>query len=163
MFCVKCGESISDDVKFCPKCGAKIAGDAETTAVAPVEEVSPKSRLAALLLGIFLGGLGIHNFYLGRIGRAIGQLIMSIFGWAFYIVGFFSIINAGLTGAAYAYNYDYNTAVSAVAGSAGLMIFGLLLIMATGIWALVEWILIASGSYKDGQGRPVLNWDSSDN
>ena len=158
MFCVKCGESISDDVKFCPNCGAKVAGDAETTAVASVEEVSPKSRLAALLLGIFLGGLGIHNFYLGRIGRAIGQLIMSIFGWAFYIVGFFSIINAGLTGAAYAYNYDYNTAVSAVAGSAGLMIFGLLLLMASGIWALVEWILIACGSARDKNGLIVKVW-----
>ncbi len=33
--------------------------------------VSPKSRLVALLLAIFLGGLGIHRFYCGKIGTGI--------------------------------------------------------------------------------------------
>ena len=158
MFCVKCGESISDDVTFCPKCGAKISEGAETTAVAPVEDVSPKSRLAALLLGIFLGGLGIHNFYLGRIGRGIGQLILGVLGWIFYIAGIFSAINASLTGAAYAYNYDYDTAVTAVAGSAGLILFAILLLMASGIWALVEWILVACGKARDKNGLLVKEW-----
>ncbi len=158
MFCVKCGESISDDVTFCPKCGAKISEGAETTAVAPVEDVSPKSRLAALLLGIFLGGLGIHNFYLGRIGRGIGQLIISVFGWIFYIKGFLSMLNFGLATAAYAYNYDYTSAVNSVAGSAGFIVFACLLLMASWIWALVEWILIACGKARDKNGLLVKVW-----
>ena len=33
-----------------------------------------KSKIAAGLLGIFFGSLGVHNFYLGRKGRAAGQL-----------------------------------------------------------------------------------------
>lgn len=37
-----------------------------------------KSKMAAGLLGIFLGGLGIHNFYLGKTGRAVLQLIITL-------------------------------------------------------------------------------------
>lgn len=37
-----------------------------------------KSRLAAFMLGLFLGNLGIHRFYLGHTGTAIAQLIMTL-------------------------------------------------------------------------------------
>ena len=37
-----------------------------------------KSKVAAGLLGIFLGTLGVHNFYLGYTSRAIIQLILTI-------------------------------------------------------------------------------------
>jgi len=41
----------------------------------------PKTRLAYILLGVFLGGLGIHNFYAGYTGKGIAQLLMSLFLW----------------------------------------------------------------------------------
>lgn len=41
-------------------------------------EAGDKSQLVALLLGIFLGGLGVHRFYLGYIGIGIAQLLMII-------------------------------------------------------------------------------------
>lgn len=37
-----------------------------------------KSRIAAGLLGIFLGSLGVHNFYLGNTGKAVAQLLISL-------------------------------------------------------------------------------------
>lgn len=37
-----------------------------------------KSKLVAGLLGIFLGSLGIHNFYLGFTKRAIIQIVVSV-------------------------------------------------------------------------------------
>ncbi|UDL74716.1 NINE protein [Corynebacterium uberis] len=40
-----------------------------------------KSWIAAALLCLFLGGLGLHNFYLGYTGRGIGQLVLLIVGW----------------------------------------------------------------------------------
>lgn len=42
---------------------------------------SSKSKLAAGLLGIFLGGLGVHNFYLGNTGKAVDQLLLTLVGW----------------------------------------------------------------------------------
>jgi len=39
-----------------------------------------KSQLVALLLAIFLGGLGIHDFYLGHVGRGIIKIVLLAFG-----------------------------------------------------------------------------------
>ncbi len=87
MYCKNCGSSISDTAKFCPKCGAPVTsenaagttfpeyGDTSVTQPAPEVEVSEKSWLAALLLEIFLGGLGIHRFYVGKIGTGILWLL----------------------------------------------------------------------------------------
>jgi TM2 domain-containing membrane protein YozV len=70
-------------------------------------EVSPRSRLVALLLCFFFGVFGAHRFYLGRIPSAIGML---------------------------------------------LTLGGL------GIWATIDFILIAAGSLRDGERRRVYNW-----
>jgi TM2 domain-containing membrane protein YozV len=36
---------------------------------------SPKSRLAAALLAFFLGALGVHRFYVGKIGTGIAIIL----------------------------------------------------------------------------------------
>jgi TM2 domain-containing membrane protein YozV len=40
-----------------------------------------KSPVLAYLLLIFVGGLGIHRFYLGRTGTGIAQLLLFVIGW----------------------------------------------------------------------------------
>ena len=60
MFCKKCGTEISDGTKFCPSCGTQLEEGEE---VESYMNVSAKSRIVALLFGIFLGGIGVHNFY----------------------------------------------------------------------------------------------------
>lgn len=46
-----------------------------------VQGVSSKSKLVALLLSIFFGGLGIHRFYVGKIGTGILYLLTAgLFG-----------------------------------------------------------------------------------
>ena len=37
-----------------------------------------KSRMAAGILGLLLGGLGIHNFYLGYTGKGLAQLLITV-------------------------------------------------------------------------------------
>lgn len=44
-----------------------------------------KSKLAAGLLGIFLGCFGVHNFYLGNTGKAVAQLLLTVIGWILII------------------------------------------------------------------------------
>lgn len=38
-------------------------------------QISPKSRLVALLLCVFFGGLGVHRFYVSKIGTGILMIL----------------------------------------------------------------------------------------
>ena len=48
-----------------------------------------KSKVAAGLLGIFLGCIGAHNFYLGHTGKAVAQLLMTLLS-----IGLFAPVSA---------------------------------------------------------------------
>ena len=69
-FCPNCGQPVQAEASFCPSCGYSIPSKPAAGA---------KSKLTAGLLGIFLGGLGIHNFYLGFTGKAVAQIVVSVF------------------------------------------------------------------------------------
>ena len=43
-----------------------------------------KSKVAAGLLGIFLGCFGAHNFYLGYTGRAVAQLLITLLSFGLF-------------------------------------------------------------------------------
>jgi TM2 domain-containing membrane protein YozV len=47
-----------------------------------------KQKIIFILLGIFLGTFGIHNFYAGYIGKGVAQLLITILS-----VGFLAIIS----------------------------------------------------------------------
>ena len=86
--CVKCGVAAGQGTQFCPNCGATtVPGAAVCTQCgvaltqAATNLADQKSKLTAGLLGIFLGGLGIHNFYLGYTGKAIAQIVLSLCGF----------------------------------------------------------------------------------
>ena len=76
-YCSYCGSEIKENYSFCSTCGANINGEVKKT-VNPTNGNS-RSRIVAGLLGIFFGGIGIHNFYLGFTNRAIIQIVVSIF------------------------------------------------------------------------------------
>jgi TM2 domain-containing membrane protein YozV len=50
-----------------------------------MSDISPKSRLAALIFCWFFGLFGFHRFYAGKIGTGILQLVTfgGLFIWAF--------------------------------------------------------------------------------
>jgi TM2 domain-containing membrane protein YozV len=54
----------------------------------------PKSKIAAGLLGIFLGGLGIHRFYLGYTVLGIVQLALTLVlgAFTFGLVGLWGVV-----------------------------------------------------------------------
>lgn len=93
VICVGCGVKVGDGVNYCMNCGNQIAPNANvcTTCGCATNNIMPgtqrKSKMTAGLLGIFLGGLGIHNFYLGYTGKAIAQICLSFCFGVGYIWG----------------------------------------------------------------------------
>jgi TM2 domain-containing membrane protein YozV len=76
-------------------------------------EVSEKAILPAFLLS-FLGGLlGLHRFYVGKVGTGILMALLSI-----TIVG----------------------------------------MVVSGLWNLIDLVMIVSGKFTDSSGRTVRNW-----
>lgn len=63
--------------------GAQPVGTCSSSAAVPLDS---KSRLAAALLAIFLGSLGIHKFYLGYTTSGVIMLLVSLLG-ALIIIG----------------------------------------------------------------------------
>ena len=83
--CLKCGTEIQSGNAFCPRCGVQVTLGGDDSAVLPAGAISTaeKSKLAAGLLGIFLGGLGVHRFYLGYTGIGIAQIIVTFVTFGF--------------------------------------------------------------------------------
>lgn len=98
-FCSNCGAELNDEQEICLKCGVRVKnGNVKNTNTNT--NSNAKSKMAAGLLGIFLGQWGVHNFYLGYTGKAVAQLLLSIFGYIllFVVVGFFMVAAAGIWG-----------------------------------------------------------------
>jgi len=69
-YCRGCGEPIHKSAMSCPSCGA----------VQTAKRHGSKSRTTAIILALFLGGFGIHKFYLDQI---ILGMIYLLFFWTF--------------------------------------------------------------------------------
>lgn len=122
-YCSNCASPTDSTSSFCPHCGVSFQYGAPQGQPQPGVGYQPnyqapppplgyaqKSKVAAGLLGIFLGSLGIHNFYLGFTNKAVIQLVLGIL-------------------------------------SCGAI---------SGIWGLVEGILILTGSInQDASGMPL--------
>ncbi|MGO5029407.1 NINE protein [Candidatus Agathobaculum pullicola] len=123
MFCKKCGTQLENSANVCPTCGepttvSETGQTQQASAQMPpiiINNVNNntnnagmaypyKSKIVAAVLCFFLGFLGIHRFYVGKIGTGLIWLIT---------LGFF------------------------------------------GIGALIDFILILVGSFRDKAGFPL--------
>lgn len=79
-FCTNCGQEVDDSVNFCINCGKKINNEVQTEVnkINRSNTFNPKNKIAAGLLGIFLGTFGVHNFYLGYTKKAVAQLLITV-------------------------------------------------------------------------------------
>ncbi len=71
-YCYHCGKAVKDDAAVCLNCGYEVKKTKSSNSI------GTKSKLTAGLLGIFLGGFGIHNFYLGYTGKGVAQIFLSL-------------------------------------------------------------------------------------
>ncbi|KAA0894286.1 TM2 domain-containing protein [Oryzomonas rubra] len=69
-FCTACGNELNIKAELCPKCGVRQA----------VKGGGSNRKITAGILALFLGGFGIHHFYLGNTGRGVLYLL---FFWTF--------------------------------------------------------------------------------
>ncbi|MFZ9913822.1 MAG: zinc-ribbon domain and TM2 domain-containing protein [Phycisphaerales bacterium] len=122
--CQNCGAEIQPGTIKCAYCGAAVQPSmampptmqpgmaVPPPAMVPVG-VEQKSKIAAGVLGILVGWLGVHNFYLGFTGKAVAQLLLTI-------------LTCGYGG------------------------------MISGIWGLIEGIMILTGGIsRDARGVPL--------
>lgn len=89
IFCSTCGEKIAKSATACPHCGAPVAQNQQQPQIVINNSNSnvntnqnivgghgkPRDKWVALLLCLFLGGVGAHKFYEGRIGMGILYLL----------------------------------------------------------------------------------------
>ena len=109
-YCHACGSAIDAAAVVCPHCGVAQPGLGVAGRGAydlALGDVSEKRVLVGFLLCLFLGVLGVHRFYAGKIGT-----------------GFLFLFTGG-----------------------GL-----------GIWWLVDLVMLATGNFRDGDGRKMVEW-----
>lgn len=72
-YCPNCGTELQEGAEVCLKCGKLVNGRTPRQTIP-----GQKSKLAAGLLGIFLGAWGIHSFYLGSASKGVAQIVVTI-------------------------------------------------------------------------------------
>ena len=108
MFCKHCGATIPDDAVICTACGRQVSelkssnysqpnivinnSNNNVNANVVANGGKMKSKWVALLLCIFLGGLGAHKFYEGKMGMGILYLFTCGLFYVGVIVDFISIL-----------------------------------------------------------------------
>lgn len=81
--CVKCGVKVGDGSNYCSNCGKEIMPNAEVcmncgvSAKKSKEYLNGQDKIVMILICLFLGGFGIHNFIMGETKRGIFRIIMS--------------------------------------------------------------------------------------
>lgn len=105
VMCVKCGVSKGQGSSYCHNCGKPMSPEQTVclncgVANKPAAGPDAKSKIAAGLLGIFLGSFGVHNFYLGYTTKAIIQLVCTIVGLLLscIVIGVFIVMGISIWG-----------------------------------------------------------------
>ena len=87
MFCQNCGADVPDKTEVCLGCGMAV----QNVSAAKIPSVNDE-WLGAMLLAMFLGIFGAHNFYLKRNSVAIAQLVLGLCS-CFIISGIWSLVD----------------------------------------------------------------------
>jgi TM2 domain-containing membrane protein YozV len=93
-----------------------------------------KSKVAAALLAFFLGGFGVHRFYMGQKKEGFIQLGLTLVG--------IGLIIAGLANYVSGLGESFPT----------LALIGYVLVLGVSIWAFIDFIRILTGGLEPEEG-----------
>ena len=129
-YCTRCGTEISEGARFCPKCGAPVTTPALIGAKSGTETAKEPA---------------VDMSPKSRVATTLFAWFLGIFGaHRFYV---------GKTGTA------VTMLVLSIVVFATLWLFvGMVILIAMGIWAFVDFIIAVTGNMRDGQGKLIQKW-----
>lgn len=69
-FCANCGKELPQGAAVCLNCGVAVKSTKEG-------DLAGQDKIVMILICLFLGGLGIHNFMMGETKKGVFKIIMS--------------------------------------------------------------------------------------
>jgi predicted RNA-binding Zn-ribbon protein involved in translation (DUF1610 family)/TM2 domain-containing membrane protein YozV len=132
-FCHNCGNIIKTNNQYCPECGTRQSDNSirnTNTTNNEDTDISEKSITGTLLLLLFFGGIGAHDFYARKADFGISKIaLLSI------------IIISGITSEEFI--------------SLPMIIFSIML----SIWLIVDFLQIVTGNFRERHnGKKIVNW-----
>ncbi len=142
-FCISCGVRPLNAENFCQNCGAETRPEQEvclkcgTLLKREDRQIDPtrKNQLVALLLCLFVGSLGVHRYYMGRVGSGVAMLLLYFSIFVFLFMGSMRSFPEPVW--------------------IGLLVFGAFALVGYMVWWIIDLISIATGKMKDGEGREL--------
>jgi uncharacterized RDD family membrane protein YckC len=149
VFCSKCGATITGDASFCQSCGTPVSRGALAIPQGGVVAVSPHSGVGAIA---YISSPVYAGFWLRFVAYLIDNVILGIFGIVLSIPFFFLIGGAALIETLPRHRVDRLEPEQMGA-------FITMLILASGLWTLIQWLYFAyleSGEKQGTWGKQML-------
>ena len=96
--CIKCGVKTGNGDKFCANCGKEIAPNQDVCMNCGFSvkkqggNLNGQDKIVMILVALFLGGLGIHNFMMGENKKGVFRIIMSLLCGIGYIFALIDLV-----------------------------------------------------------------------
>ena len=98
-FCSNCGQPTSPEAAVCLNCGVALK---KAEIAQEGNNLNGKDKVIVILLCLFLGGLGIHNFYMGETKKGVIRIVLSLLCGVGSIVALIDLIRILID------KYEYN-------------------------------------------------------
>lgn len=82
-YCGNCGAEVQPQQAVCTSCGCAVneaKKQAEAAKAKANDQIGGQDKIVLIIVAVFLGTLGIHNFMMGETKRGLFKLVMSLAG-----------------------------------------------------------------------------------
>lgn len=74
-FCSNCGKEVAPNAEVCLNCGVALKGGKASNS----NNLNGQEKLTMILICLFLGYLGIHNFMMGESKKGVTKILLTVF------------------------------------------------------------------------------------